>query len=71
MGVLDDYDPALLDDRDDFEALDAGQRAEAEAAMRERDRREGRGRRSRLPAALDEEDGAPRRAAPRRVPRRR
>ena len=57
MGVLDEYDPALLDERD-FAGLDPEARADAEAAMRDRDRREGRQRRSRLAAAYESEDGA-------------
>jgi hypothetical protein len=72
MGVLDEYDPALLDERN-YEGMDAGERAEAEEAMRQRDRREGRARPSRLAAALDDEDGAPPRRprARRRALRRR
>ena len=57
MGVLDEYDPALLDERQ-YEGMDAEERAAAEAAMRDRDRLEGRARVSRLAAALEDEDGA-------------
>lgn len=51
MGVLDQYDKGLLDDRD-YDALDPDSRAAAEQAMLDRDRKEGRGK-GRLAAALE------------------
>ena len=55
MGQLDQYDSQMLDEHtyeDDVEARQA-----AEAALQERDRREGR-RTGRLGAALESEEGA-------------
>jgi Mini-chromosome maintenance protein 2 len=57
MGVLDQYDENLLDDRE-YDSLDPDARAQAEAAMADRDRREGRFRgRNRIAAALESDDG--------------
>jgi len=57
MGVLDDYDQALLDDKD-YAPMDFDTRRAVEAELAERDRREGR-RTGRLGAAQesDEEGG--------------
>ena len=57
MGVLDQYDAAILDNRE-FSSLDPETRAAAEAAMMDRDRKEGRTRKSRIAAALESDDGA-------------
>lgn len=54
LGALDRYDSAGLDDRD-FEALDPEARRAAEAALQERDRREGRGR-ARVPAVMESDE---------------
>lgn len=55
--MLDQYDDAMLDERD-YDGLDPGDRAAAEAAMADRDRREGRFRgRSRIAAALESDEG--------------
>jgi hypothetical protein len=50
------YDSAMLDDRQ-YDGLDAEDRAAAEAAMKNRDRMEGRFRTSRLASALESDDG--------------
>lgn len=55
MGELDEYDAAMLDERD-YGDIDVDTRMAAEARMSARDRREGRGR-GRL-AAMLESDGA-------------
>ena len=55
MGVLDEYDPTMLDERD-YDGLDPEARAAADALMRDRDRREGKGR-SRMDAVLASDDG--------------
>jgi len=57
MGVLDQYDPALLDEKE-YDALDPESRLAADAAMMDRDRREGRFQRQRIAAALESDDGA-------------
>ena len=49
--LLDRYDQLDLDDTA-FDGMDAEQRAQVENALRERDAREGRGNRDRLPAAF-------------------
>ena len=54
MGALDRYDSAGLDDRD-YEGLDPDARRAAEAALQERDRREGRVR-SRVAAVMESDD---------------
>ncbi len=64
MPGLDRYDTAVLDD-DDYDALSEGDRAAAEAAMRRRDREEGRGAAGRglrrgLIYDSDEDDDEPR-----------
>ena len=56
MGALDQYDTGMLDDKD-YEA-DQDARLAAEAALYERDRREGRRGAGRLGAALESEEGA-------------
>jgi hypothetical protein len=58
MGVLDQYDAGLLDDKE-YDDSDPDARAAAEAAMHDRDRKEGRFRKSRIAAALESDDGAP------------
>lgn len=55
-GLLDAYDSQMLDERDYGEDRDA--RFAAEAALQDRDRREGRGRLGRLGAALESDEGA-------------
>lgn len=56
MDVLDQYDEALLDERE-YAPLDQEARMAAEAALAERDRLEGRGRVTRLAAALESDEG--------------
>jgi len=72
MPHLDRFDPELLDD-DEFEALTEGERQEAEAMMRQRDRAEGRDegrlRRGLLYDDSDEDDDAA--GGPSRTKRRR
>jgi hypothetical protein len=58
MGVLDEYDANLLDERD-YAAPEYDQRRAAEDAMADRDRREGR-RGGRLGAAYESDDGTSR-----------
>jgi hypothetical protein len=55
MGQLDQYDSQMLDDQTYEDDVDA--RLAAEAALQDRDRREGR-RTGRLGAALESEEGA-------------
>lgn len=54
MGALDRYDSGGLDERE-FDALDPDARRAAEAALQDRDRREGRGR-SRIAAVMESDD---------------
>eukprot|EP00096_Caligus_rogercresseyi_P010202 TRINITY_DN362_c0_g1_i5.p1 TRINITY_DN362_c0_g1~~TRINITY_DN362_c0_g1_i5.p1 ORF type:complete len:907 (-),score=296.92 TRINITY_DN362_c0_g1_i5:299-3019(-) len=42
MPALDAYDTRVLDDEEDYDQVSVGERAEAEASMRKRDREEGR-----------------------------
>lgn len=55
MGVLDDYDQNLLDERD-YAPMDFDARRAVEAELAERDRREGR-RTGRLGAAQESDEG--------------
>ncbi|XP_064633421.1 DNA replication licensing factor mcm2-like [Lineus longissimus] len=63
IAELDTYDPEALDDEADFDAMSEGDRQDAEAAMRKRDRElglaSGRMRRGLLYAESDEEDEIP------------
>lgn len=56
-GILDAYDSEMLDERQ-YDALDFEERRRAETMMEDRDRREGRGRRSRLAAAMESDEGS-------------
>ncbi len=55
MGVLDDYDQNLLDERE-YAPMDFDARRAVEAELAERDRREGR-RTGRLGAAQESDEG--------------
>lgn len=41
MPALDRYDPAMLDEEDNYDTMDIAQRRGAEEAMRRRDREQG------------------------------